>query len=109
MSRLANRLLASLSAKEYRRIAPRLQTLRLNSGGALPQCGRGRVYFPTSGVSSIQSRMADGTTIEVASVGREGVVGIPALGSQLSAATYLHVSHGSIQYMALPVFEALCA
>jgi len=109
MSRLSNRLLASLSSQEYRRIAPRLNTLRLSSGSTLPQCGRSRVYFPTSGMSSILSRMSDGTTIEVASVGNEGVVGVPALGSQLSNVTYLHVSHGSIQYMTLGSFESLSA
>jgi hypothetical protein len=108
MSRLANRLLASLSPKEYQRVSPLLRTLRLNSGGTLPHCGVGRVYFPNTGVASILSRMADGTSIEVASVGTEGVVGLPALGSQLSAATYLHVAHGSIQYMSISIFDSLC-
>jgi len=98
-----------LSAGEYQRIAPRLHTIRLSHGSTLPHCGVARVYFPGTGVSSILSRMADGTTIEVASVGSEGVVGLPALGSQFSAGPYLHVSHGTLQYMALNVFEAFCA
>ncbi len=53
--------------------------------------------------------MTDGTTIEVASVGSEGVVGLPALGSQFTSGSYLHVSHGTLQYMALNVFERFCA
>ncbi len=108
MSRSPNRLLASLSAGDYRRLAPRLHTIRLNHGSTLPHCGVARVYFPGTGVSSILSRMTDGTTIEVASVGNEGVVGLPALGSQFSAGSYLHVSRGTLQYMALNVFETFC-
>jgi hypothetical protein len=65
------------------------------------------VYFPGTGVSSILSRMDDGSTLEVASVGSEGVIGVPALGSQLGIGSYLHVSHGTVQYMSLNVFEAL--
>jgi hypothetical protein len=52
--------------------------------------------------------MTDGTTIEVASVGSEGVIGVPALGSQLGVGSYLQVSHGTVQYMALNVFETCC-
>jgi len=105
--RSPNRLLASLSSREFRRVAPRLHTLRLSNGSAIPHCGTGRVYFPGTGVSSILSRMDDGTTIEVASVGAEGVIGVPALGSQLGIGSYPQVSHGTVQYMSLNVFEAL--
>jgi hypothetical protein len=109
VSRSPNKLLASLSRGEFRRIAPRLHTLRLSNGSTLPHCGTARVYFPGTGVSSILSRMNDGTTIEVASVGSEGIVGVPALGSQLGIGSYLQVAHGTVQYMSLNVFEALCA
>ena len=51
--------------------------------------------------------MSDSTTIEVASVGSEGVVGVRALG-ELGPEAYLQVSHGTLQYMALNVFDALC-
>ena len=54
------------------------------------------------------SRMSDASTIEVASVGSEGIVGVPILGGQLSAGPYLQVSHGTVQYMALNVFESFC-
>ena len=60
-------------------------------------------------MSSILSRMDDGTTIEVASVGSEGIIGVPALGSQLGIGSYMQVSHGTVQYMSLNVFEAMCA
>lgn len=108
MSRSPNKLLASLSPGEYRRIAPRLRTTTLKNGSPLPDCGRGRVYFPGTGVCSILSRMFDGTTIEVAAVGNEGAVGLPALGSEFThATTYVQVADGTLQYMALPAFEDL--
>jgi CRP-like cAMP-binding protein len=36
------------------------------------------VYFPVEGVCSILPTMEDGRTVEVAMIGREGVVGIPS-------------------------------
>ena len=38
-----------------------------------------RVLFPSSGVASLLARMRDGNTIEVATIGREGIVGLPVL------------------------------
>lgn len=49
--------------------------------------------------------MADGSSIEVASVGSEGAVGLPALGGQLTPDTFLQVSHGSVQYISDAVFN----
>ena len=67
------KLLASLSSREYRRIAPRLHPITLSNGSLLPQCGRSRVYFPGSGVCSILSRMNDGTTITLTCRAAEGI------------------------------------
>jgi hypothetical protein len=104
---LPNKLLASLSSGEYGRIATRLQSLNLSNGSVLPHCGRARVYFPGSGACSVLSRMSDGTTIEVASVGNEGGVGLPAVGSQFTQCSYVQVAHGALQYMAMSTFEQL--
>lgn len=38
-----------------------------------------KAWFPVAGVASITTMMQDGTTLELAAVGREGMVGIPAL------------------------------
>ncbi len=35
------------------------------------------IYFPLTAVTSVLSEMTDGTTVEVATVGREGMVGLP--------------------------------
>jgi CRP-like cAMP-binding protein len=74
-----NRLLASLPNNEYRRLLPKLETVSLalkqrlyESLGAIDY-----VYFPLNGVVSIVAFMKDGTGIEVASVGNDGMVGLP--------------------------------
>jgi CRP-like cAMP-binding protein len=103
-----NKLLSALSAQEYRRIATYLHSIRIIAESPLPQCGETRVYFPGSGVCSIQNRMSDGSVIEVASVGSEGVVGLPALGTPLPACAYTQVGDGAAEYMTLTVFERLC-
>ena len=103
-----NRLLASLTADEYRSVEPRLHTIRLSNGSTLPYSHRGHVYFPASGVVSLLSRMSDSTTIEIASVGCEGAVGMPLVADQLDAITYQQVSNGTVQYMSRHVFETCC-
>jgi CRP-like cAMP-binding protein len=66
------------------------------------------MWFPSSGVCSILSAMEDGTSVEIATVGREGFVGLPIVldarlsgqrtivqisgaGQRLPAATYLRL------------------
>ncbi len=36
------------------------------------------VYFPRTGIASIVTRMSEGGTIEVATIGNEGIVGLSA-------------------------------
>jgi hypothetical protein len=67
------------------------------------------VYFPVDGICSIVAKMADRATIEVASVGNEGIVGLTGLGRDLGCESrFLQVSNGTAQYMAASVFESLC-
>jgi CRP-like cAMP-binding protein len=86
-----------------------VHTVSLGNGNLLPLCARGRVYFPGSGACSILSRMSDGSTIEVASVGNEGAVGVPALGCHLTESSYVQVAHGTLEYMAMSTFEEVCS
>ncbi len=37
------------------------------------------IYFPLTAVTSVLSEMDDGTTVEVATIGREGMVGLSVL------------------------------
>jgi hypothetical protein len=83
-----NRLLSAVSAREFHQVSRHLHGVSVAAGQPLPQCGEARVYFPGSSACSVQNRMSDGRAIEVACVGSEGVVGLPALGATLPGCAY---------------------
>jgi len=73
-----NRILAALPPGEFRRLAPHLTDTRLTLRKSLSKPGRpiGQVCFPDTGVCSLMTVMADGTSAEVGTVGNEGVAGL---------------------------------
>src|SRR5688572_12489243 len=75
---LHNRLLAALPPAAYARIAPHLQMNTAVTGRTLQAHGTPvtEVYFPNGGVFSVTTEMRDGGLVEVATVGREGMLGI---------------------------------
>jgi CRP-like cAMP-binding protein len=75
-----NRLLAALPTDDFRRLVPCLKTVPIRVKQVLLKCGEPLrdVYFPNGGVASITTTLLDGTTIEAATVGDEGMVGIEA-------------------------------
>jgi CRP-like cAMP-binding protein len=75
-----NRLLASLPGEDYARIRKHLETVPLNVKAVLLKRGAPirHVYFPNGGVCSITAMMENGTAVEVATVGDEGMIGIAA-------------------------------
>lgn len=77
--RTRNRLLAALPADEYARLAPHLERVTLQSKDVLFDVERPitHVYFPEALLGSVVSVMADGSAVETATVGREGMVGLP--------------------------------
>jgi len=80
LPRPKNRLLAALPAAAYRRLAPRLTTVSIHTKQVLHPRGTPRryVYFPNGGVVSLTTALSDGTVMEAATVGDEGMVGIEA-------------------------------
>jgi CRP-like cAMP-binding protein len=74
-----NRLLAALPPSEYRRLLPKLETVSLSLKQRIYESLRtiDYVYFPLNSVVSIVAVMNDGTGIEVATVGNEGMIGLP--------------------------------
>jgi CRP-like cAMP-binding protein len=92
-----NLLLASLPADDYAVIRPLLEIVELTPQSVLHNPGEASkyVYFPRSGFISIAVALRDGSMVEVAPIGREGMAGIPATGPALTALTNsLIVVHG---------------
>jgi CRP-like cAMP-binding protein len=76
-----NRLLARLPLDDYQRLLPRLQLVPLELKCVLYQARSpiDYAYFPSRGVVSALTVMEDGRAIEVATIGDEGMVGLPLL------------------------------
>src|ERR1700722_11975012 len=76
-----NKILASLPAADFRRLSPALQPISLPFQHVLLEPGEivRTIYFLGDGVCSITQTMRNRQTVEVASVGREGFIGINAL------------------------------
>jgi CRP-like cAMP-binding protein len=73
-----NRLLAVLQKPDFERIAPHLELVTLPLGHVLYESG-GRleqVFFPTDAIVSLLYVMEDGSSAEIAVIGKEGIVGI---------------------------------
>jgi len=75
-----NRLLAALPADDFRRLRPFLNTVSTHVKQVLHKNGEPirNVYFLNGGVASITTVLSDGTTVEAATVGDEGLLGIEA-------------------------------
>ena len=68
------------------------------------------VYFPQSCVISVHTRMRDGVAVEIAAVGRVGMVGLPIfLGGQTTPATAFCQISGSSLRMEADAFRAAVA
>ena len=77
----ANRLLAALPAEDYARLSPTLRNTPLKLKRFLHKPGGpiDHVYFPGGGFASVVTVLKDGGMVEVATIGREGMLGISAI------------------------------
>ena len=76
-----NGILASLPEKEWKSIQPHLEEVDLHFGEVLcnPETPIHAAYFMASGVASLIVNLADGGSVEVASLGAESLVGAGGL------------------------------
>jgi len=76
-----NRLLAALPSADYERLLPTLQITPLTLKEVLHKPGEPveRVYFPGGGFCSILTVLENGDMVEVATIGREGMIGLAAM------------------------------
>jgi len=76
---VANHVLGALPPGEARRLARELSAVSLEIKTVLFEPGEtiDAVHFPLDGVVSLVTPLEDGAIVEVATVGNEGVVGVP--------------------------------
>ena len=74
-----NRLLRALAPATLRRLLPTLEpvALRLREVLIARHAPIRWIYFPLDAVVSVIGELADGTTLEVATIGNDGLVGLP--------------------------------
>lgn len=77
----ANRLLRAIPASEYAAITGLLEPLVLATHDVLFEVNQPirAVYFFGTGVASMVTTMRDGATVEVSTIGNDGLVGVPLL------------------------------
>lgn len=84
-----NQLLRRLPRQDYERLAQKLEPVELTFKQLIvePDTPIAHVYFPLVGVISWVTKMDEGATVEVATVGNEGFVGLPVfLGAEQAPA-----------------------
>ncbi len=107
-----NRLLNALSPRTQELIAPDLELLSLAAGHVLyqPNATIDFVYFPETAVASMIRRMADGSGVEVGTIGREGIVGgAVALGAIIATTHCVIQVSGNVQRMPTDALRAILA
>jgi CRP-like cAMP-binding protein len=74
-----NRILDALPAREFEQLASALEPVELAVREYVYRRGEPAefVHFPVDGVISLVAEMDDGRAVEVATVGREGMAGLP--------------------------------
>jgi len=79
--RVANRILLSIPDNEFWALRPHLEATELPSHRILHEAHEvlQYAYFPNDGLLSLVVVLADGKTVEAGIVGKEGLVGLPAL------------------------------
>jgi CRP-like cAMP-binding protein len=105
-----NHLLAALPIKERKHLLPNLERVPLLLGDVIYEADAPirYVYFPTSGVISLLCTVDDGASIEVGTVGMEGMAGLSVfLGVEASPNRALVQVAGEAMRMKSEVFGKL--
>jgi CRP-like cAMP-binding protein len=104
-----NRLLAALPAVDRDRLLPTLEIVPLKLKDLVHKAGERLhyVYFPGGGFLSIVTVLQDGRMVEVATVGREGAVGVTALleDTAMTSASMVQGETDICYRMAAPAFR----
>ncbi len=73
-----NRILATLPAADYQRLLPHLELVEMGLGHSVYESGERLqyLYFPIEGIVSLLYVTQNGSSAELAVVGREGMIGV---------------------------------
>src|SRR5271167_4248415 len=107
-----NRLLLALPSSDLQQLMPELQQIRCERGQVLMDADSplDHVFFPDSGVVSAVAVYADGSIIEMATIGREGCTSVQAvLGAKISSVRLLVQIPGSAVKMSRAAFTRAMA
>jgi CRP-like cAMP-binding protein len=102
-----NRLLLALPSRNLTRLLPELEHIRCQRGQVLMDADSSldHIFFPDSGVVSVVAVYADGSVIEMATIGREGCTGMQAFfGAKISSVRLLVQIPGSAAKMSRAAF-----
>src|ERR1700724_1202120 len=102
-----NRLLLALPSRNLKRLMPELENITCQRAQVLMDADSAldHIYFPDSGVVSVVAVYADGSVIEMATIGREGCSGVQAiLGAKRSSVQLLVQIPGSAARMSRVTF-----
>jgi CRP-like cAMP-binding protein len=102
-----NRLLLALPSRDLKRVMPQLERIRCQRAEVLLDADSAldHVFFPDSGVVSVVAVYADGSVIELATIGREGCTGMQAFfGAKTSSVRLLVQIPGSAAKISRPAF-----
>jgi CRP-like cAMP-binding protein len=102
-----NRLLLALPSRNLKRLMPELEQIRCDRAQVLMDADSAldHVFFPDSGVVSVVAVYADGSIIEMATIGREGCSGVQAiLGAKRSSVQLLVQIPGTAARMSRVTF-----
>jgi len=103
---IANRLLRALSRDDLELILPHLEPVKLPLRMVLYEQGEDatHAYFPTSGMASMVNEMKDGT-VEVGTVGNEGMIGTALLlhSRSLTTRTFMQLEGDGFRIAAEPL------
>jgi CRP-like cAMP-binding protein len=83
----SNLLLGALSDPDYRRIEPHLEFVTLTPGQVIFEPGEGltHFFFPAEGIVSVRAGGKDQSSMEIAIIGNEGIVGSSLLIEDVAA------------------------
>ena len=109
---LQNKLLITLSRNTGREWLSQMEPVTLKLGDVLSEANQpiGHVYFPDVGMVSLTAQMHEGNTVEIVTIGNDGMVGLSALlGTKtLPFRAYVQVPGHGLR-MAVGTFQGLVA